>query len=309
MYPFSKKAINSWKKIRISELDENIIKYCISRIIDTIRDPSKVDVDPNKELYLYPIVKILLSKKPSILRKFAEKEKERVLYLLKSLDGEEIFNIFKDIFDCYDDEDYFYVDFIDYIKKSENLNKRSVLKGNLMIRKYETNRSLKKVSGEIIESICNFVYLILKDPIKEIPSGFEKYICMFNDVFFDESKDLEFVKLPFDIDKLPPCIKKIYFDLINGEKVPHMARFVIATFLINIGLEKEKIVDLFRNQENFNEKRTLYHLEYLMGEKSCSKRRMCPNCDKIKEYGLCVSDCGVKNPLVLYNINLKSDKS
>ena len=88
-----------------------------------------------------------------------------------------------------------------------------------------------------------------------------------------------------------------------------MARFVIATFLINIGLEKEKIVDIFRNQENFNEKRTLYHIEYLMGERGCGKRRIWPNCDKIKEYGLCVSDCGVKNPLVLYNINLKSDKS
>ncbi len=309
MYPFSNEAKKLWKKIKISDLNEIIIEYSITRIIDTVRNPKDVEVSPEKELYLYPLIKILLSKKPSILRKFAEREKERVFYLLKNLDDEEVFSIFSDIFDCYYDDDFFYVDVIDYIKKTEGLNRRSVLDGNVIIKKYEIKNSFKRISEEIIYSICNHIYLILKDPINEIPSGFESYINMFNNMFFEESKELDFVKLPFDIDKLPPCIKKIYFDLINGEKVPHMARFVIATFLINIGLEKEKIVDLFRNQENFNEKRTLYHIEYLMGEKGCGKRRMCPNCDKIKEYGLCFSDCGVKNPLVLYNRNLKSNKN
>ncbi len=307
MYSFSKKAINSWKKIKISDLDENIIKYCITRIIDTIKNPNDVEIDPNKELYLYPIVKILLSKKPSILKKFAEKEKERVFCLLKNLNEDDVFDIFMDIFDCYYDDNFFYVELIDYIKKTVDLNKRSVLNGKVIIRKYDTNRNLKKISNDIVNSICDYVYLILKDPISETPSNFEKYLNIFNNVFIEDSKNLDFVNLPFDVDKLPPCIKRIYFDLISGEKVPHMARFVIATFLINIGLEKEKIVELFRNQENFNEKRTLYHIEYLMGEKGCGKRRMCPNCDKIKEYGLCISNCSVKNPLVLYNKNLKNN--
>ena len=309
MYCFSKDAKNLWKKIKVNEINEETIRYCINRIIDTIKNPQDVDIDPNRELYLYPIVKILLSKKPSILKKFAEKEKQRIIFTLKNQPQDLVFSVFCDIFDCYDDEDFFYVDVIDYIKKTQGLNRQSVSEGVVIIPKYFKKGSLKKISDKVIECISDHVFLLLKDPIKEVPPGFEKYINNFNNLFFDESKDLDFVKLPFDVNKLPPCIKKIYSDLINGEKVPHMARFVIATFLINIGLEKEKIVDIFRNQENFNEKRTLYHIEYLMGEKGCGKKRMCPNCDKIKEYGLCVSDCGVKNPLVLYNRNLKSDKN
>lgn len=304
MYAFSKDAKKIWKKIKISDLNENIIKYCVNRIIDTIKDPKNIDFQENKESYLYPVAKLLLSKKPSVLKKFAEKERERVLNMLKSLDPEDIFSVFLDVFDCYYDEEYFYVDVLEYIRKTDGLNKRAVYEGNVIIRKYHENKSLKKVSEDVIESICDHVYLLLKDPIKEVPSEFQNYVSMFNNLFFDEVKEI--TRFPLDLNKLPPCIKKIYFDLVNGENVPHMARFVIATFFINIGVEKEKIVDLFRNQENFNEKRTIYHIEYLMGERGCGKRRMCPNCDKIKEYGLCISNCGVKNPLVLYKRNIKN---
>ena len=81
----------------------------------------------------------------------------------------------------------------------------------------------------------------------------------------------------------------------------HQPRFVLATFLSSINMPVDKAVDLFREQPNFNEKKTRYYLEHALGNKGGTKYSA-PACSKIESYGLCYKDatCRWKHPVTYY---------
>jgi len=108
---------------------------------------------------------------------------------------------------------------------------------------------------------------------------------------------------PINYNAFPPCMKHISDDLKTKDNVGHMSRFVYATFLANIGMNKEELIKKFENQANFNYKRTDYYLSNLMGEKGGTKYS-CPACEKLVTYGICYKDetCRWPHPLRYYKI-------
>jgi len=98
----------------------------------------------------------------------------------------------------------------------------------------------------------------------------------------------------------PPCIKLLYQDVIEGKHVSHHARFALATFLLNIGLDVNAIVNIFRKTPDFNETIARYQVEHLAGLRGSRKKYKPYNCNTMKTLGLCVEECNVKNPLVKY---------
>jgi DNA primase large subunit len=98
----------------------------------------------------------------------------------------------------------------------------------------------------------------------------------------------------------PPCMEKLYGEITQGVNIAHMARFDLATFLINIRMPPEDIVGVFAKASNYDERITRYHLENLSG-KSSGKQYSMPACSKVREHGLCVSrTCNVAHPLQFY---------
>ena len=97
---------------------------------------------------------------------------------------------------------------------------------------------------------------------------------------------------------LPPCIKSMTASLAGGN-VSHNERFIIATFYIGAGLNMDGLLRIFSAYPGYNEEKTRYQLEFLTGEKGATKYS-CPTCAKIKTYGLCKAECGVKHPLGYY---------
>jgi DNA primase large subunit len=98
----------------------------------------------------------------------------------------------------------------------------------------------------------------------------------------------------------PPCMEKLYGEITSGVNIPHMARFDLATFLINIRMPHEDIVGVFAKASNYDERITRYHLDNLSG-KSSGKQYSMPACSKVREHGLCVSrTCDVSHPLQFY---------
>jgi len=95
----------------------------------------------------------------------------------------------------------------------------------------------------------------------------------------------------------PPCMKAIMEALKRGENLPHAARFAITTYLLKRGWDVEQIVDLFRNAPDFNEKITRYQVQHIAGRAGGRKEYNVPNCETMRQWGLCVANCGVKNPL------------
>ncbi len=99
-------------------------------------------------------------------------------------------------------------------------------------------------------------------------------------------------------DAIPPCISAMLSGLEAGN-ASHNSMFILGTFFIGLGLPVNEVVRIFSRFPRFDEEKTRYQLEFLAGGKSTT-RYSCPTCAKIKSYGLCVRDCGVKHPLQYY---------
>ena len=108
-------------------------------------------------------------------------------------------------------------------------------------------------------------------------------------------------------DAFPPCVKRAIERLRQGENVSHAERFLIATFLLNIGLEVDQVVELFSSAPDFNEKVTRYQVEHLAGLRGGRKKYSPYSCDKLKALGVCpiLDRCDGRNPLSVYYRNLR----
>ncbi|MEM2954263.1 MAG: DNA primase regulatory subunit PriL, partial [Candidatus Bathyarchaeia archaeon] len=90
----------------------------------------------------------------------------------------------------------------------------------------------------------------------------------------------------------------------KGRHIPHIARFTLTTFLVNIGMPTENIIDLFRASSDFNERLTRYQVEHISGERGSRTRYKPPKCQTLKTHGICMTPnkpCAkISHPLKYY---------
>ncbi len=103
-----------------------------------------------------------------------------------------------------------------------------------------------------------------------------------------------------DAECFPPCMKQIIAQLQRGENVPHTARFAVTSFLLNIGMSVDEIIELFKTAPDFDEEKTRYQVEHIAGERGKGVEYTSPSCDTMRTYQNCVADCGVPHPLIYY---------
>jgi DNA primase large subunit len=100
-------------------------------------------------------------------------------------------------------------------------------------------------------------------------------------------------------EQYPPCIRSILKRLEAGENLPHSARFLLATFMVNIGMPTDDVIALFSRSPDFNERVTRYQVEHIAGLRG-GKRYSVPACPKLVAQGLCARDdtCDdIRNPI------------
>ena len=109
-----------------------------------------------------------------------------------------------------------------------------------------------------------------------------------------------------EVEYFPPCIKALIADAQSGEPMAHQPRFVLASFLANVGMPVGQIAEIFSNTPNYNEKKTRYYIEYTMGKRGSGTKYSPPGCEKMVFYGLCRGKdalCSrVKHPLKYYSL-------
>ena len=106
---------------------------------------------------------------------------------------------------------------------------------------------------------------------------------------------------------LPPCIASLLEALRRGENLPHSARFALAAFMCSYLLAMGKpveeavaeIAELFKASPDYDERVTRYQVEHICGLRGGGKRYSPPSCRWMRANGLCVAECGVKNPIQL----------
>lgn len=114
----------------------------------------------------------------------------------------------------------------------------------------------------------------------------------------------------FAKEALPPCIAKLVERLLNGENLSHHERFVVASFLVSIGLGVDQVLEFFKHAPDYNERIARYQVEHIAGLRGSRKKYSPYGCETMKSLGICpISDyCGTntKNPLGVYRLNLRS---
>lgn len=136
----------------------------------------------------------------------------------------------------------------------------------------------------------------IDDDLKDI---LEPYLKEIEPVIFIEKERIGKVKFDkVEMECFPPCMKKILSDLKAGINLPHTARFAITSFLINIGLDVEEIMALFRSAPDFREDLTRYQVEHIAG--ATGTEYDCPACDTMRTYHNCYAECKTYHPLSKY---------
>lgn len=293
-YPFleeAKKYISeknlSLEKISSHPIYSHAIEIARKRVEDGINGEIKYtlksELDYEFWLISYPIAKILINLVPHMIKKYADSEANIVMNFLEKDEKKEI--ILKNVINYETQGNLNKIYFIEYLKHAGKINdekfrlvNRKLEKGYLLI----DDSDLMKLAREGIRKKFE-----ARIEIKNIPEKFKEIAKSFNK--YENITALKKEKYDY-----PPCITSLILRIKTGE-VAHQGRFLIATYLINTNLNNEKIIKIFSESPKFDEKKTTYYINYLSGVKG--KKYSCPTCAKIKSFGLCVAECGIKHPL------------
>jgi DNA primase large subunit len=263
------------------------------------------DLDLEVFSFLLAVILLKLSGVNTLIRRFslaearrAEKYLEKDLGDLSNKTNEELATkIIKELFsiDVQKKDNFFIIPISDYLKHAVNFHEREwklinrrVENGKVILTSHETVRLIRKeldnyIAHKIHSTGTPTMLDFLKKPVERLISLGKKFSVP------------TFVSTEY-----PPCIKHAIDVLDKGENLPHSGRFLLATYLLGIGQTIEKIVPLFRNAPDYNEKITLYQLNHLKGSSGSGTEYKCPSCERVKSKDLCfaTSDCdSIINPL------------
>lgn len=190
-----------------------------------------------------------------------------------------------------------------YLRYAENLLSepgwklvnRVVLKGFV----YLSRKDLARLAEEIVKRrVVEYGKALSGETIREI---LQDLIPSASRLVPERVRSGETRKVPTKVEKaFPPCMVKLRELLARGEHLSHHQRFALATFLLAVGYGVDEVVELFRTSPDFDEKIARYQVEHLAGLRGSRRRYYTYSCDKMKALGMCVADCGTKNPVQYY---------
>jgi DNA primase large subunit len=328
-YPFLKEAVKYLKipDLRIEDLTnpelEEILKRAEERVEEAIlytrvsRKPEKAD----NEISSYPIAIILAiaTKSSFIQKRYALAEAKQTFEDLKDEPREKILAFaqnfeWKLAVNINDEIPYeFTLHFADYLRNTTHLREkkwklvnRILSNANVYLTRNETARLLSEEVRRYIEKRLE---------IKELPNLPPKIMETAEKIkklSVEKIGKTEMEGFPKNIVQtaFPPCIKTLYETISTGRHLSHVGRFTLTSFLINIGLPPENVIELFKNFSDYSERMTHYQVEHIAGERGSRTRYTPPRCDTLQTHGVCTNPdeiCQkIRHPLSYYRRKLKT---
>lgn len=184
------------------------------------------------------------------------------------------------------------VSFGDYVRNASafreskwKLINRLVRKGYVLLTRVETARLLKEdIQRLVLNMVSNPKKLTLQEP-------FQQRLNAIKGVLEENRGKLTGGELPKEliIEALPPCIRNAYQGFLAGRRAGHMERFALTSFLINVGMEINDIVNLFVSISDFDEEFTRYQIEHIAGLKGGRTKYTPPTCKTLQTHQVCVN--------------------
>jgi len=193
----------------------------------------------------------------------------------------------------------------DFQDKKWKLVNRLVLNGEVYLTKSEASRLLE-------EEVRRYIEEKLSTKVGLLPQGIMNRVNRLKQLALQKRGEIRLEEIPKGvvISAFPQCIKGVYDTIASGRPTSHIGRFALTSFLINIGMTVENVVDLFRSTSDFDERMTRYQVEHIAGARGSRTKYIPPRCDTLRTHGICHTQdeiCKkIRHPLAYYRKKLKT---
>ncbi len=247
-------------------------------------------INAQKELLSYPVARILISciNDGYLIKRYALAEAESSYELIRSQSDDRLKEVADDLNITTDiDGREYAIHFTDYIRYASSIHahewkliNRKMDRGRVHLKKNELSRLMQEAVRKRIESGL---------PL-DVPSG----ICSALEGYLNEIRDrLSARKSEFSIEEFkeimpdcfPPCMAHALSNAQAGVNLSHSMRFALTSFLLNIGMNVEGIIELFKVSPDFDEERTRYQVMHIHGSSGTVYKT--PSCSTMVTYGNC----------------------
>jgi DNA primase large subunit len=304
-YPFLSDALN-YVKTQGPSLEEIIADLAYERarargkqrLIEAIEkgelaEPTLIsEPDCIMELLSYVIARIIVSAvgEPWLIRRYALAEAKSVSKRLEADDVQFVTQVATEFGFDVKLEPELRVHFTDFIKYATAMHKSEWKLINQHIEAGYVTLSKVRLARLIEEALKIRIERELPAPVDEnIERTFAATIRELRGMVASKKRIFtpqKFGKLV--VSNLPPCIKQLVTSAQQGEHIPHLGRFTLASFLHAVGLSNDEILKLFSASPDFDEKKARYQVDHITGVISGTEYTP-PECSTMKTYGLCIN--------------------
>jgi len=322
-YPFLKEAAEYVRSLdlKIEELASPEFSRVLERAEERVEEAilyalvSRKHQNEEIEIISFPVAIILAAAtgNPHIKKRYALAEAKQAYSSIKLEPVEKIMAIAKNFnwkIDLNPEADIpyqFKIHFTDYLRNTASLREskwklvnRMVSGGSVYLSRSEVSRLLSEEVRRYIEGRLNIKAL------PKMPQQIVEIVNKISSLALEKVGKFELEGIPKKVasEAFPPCVKALYEAASTGRHISHIGRFTLTSFLVNIGMPLDSIIDLFRVSSDFNERLTRYQVEHIAGERGSRTKYKPPKCEMLKTHGLCINPdetCkNVSHPLAYY---------
>jgi len=189
--------------------------------------------------------------------------------------------------------------------KKWKLVNRLLFDGEVYLTKHDVSRLLE-------EEVRRYVEGKLDTKVGSLPQSILDRINRLKQLSMQKRGEIRREEIPKEviIAAFPPCIKGLYDTMASGRPVSHIGRFALTSFLVNIGMSAENVVNFFRSVSDFDERMTRYQVEHIAGVRGSRTKYIPPRGDTLRTHGICHTPdemCKrIRHPLAHYRRKLKT---
>lgn len=326
-YPFINEAVEYVKELdlKIEDMSEPILNRAEHRIEEALLY-ALVSTELRKEeieISAFPVAVMMVASTADKLMKkrYALAEAKRIYELLEEESKDKILEVTR-VFNwkirTVDDKPpyEFALFFTDYLRNAARIQ----AKGWKLVNRVMLNGEVYLTKGNLARLLQEEVrvHIEKKLDVKEkivLPQNVADRVERLKQAFTKQKGKIKLEGFPKEvvISAFPPCVKHMYDEIASGHHLSHIGRFTLTSFLTNIGMTAEEVVNLYRSLSDFKERLTRYQVEHIAGGRGSRTKYIPPRCDTLRTHGVCTGMdeiCrGIRHPLAYYRRKLRTIKA
>ena len=202
--------------------------------------------------------------------------------------------------------------FPDFLKNATSFHDEKWKLVNRLLFDGEVYLTKREVSRLLEEEVRRYIEGKLDTKVGSLPQSIMDRINQLKQLAIARRGEIRREEIPKDmiIAAFPSCIKGLYDTMASGRPVSHIGRFALTSFLVNIGMTVENVINFFRSVSDFDERMTRYQVEHIAGVRGSRTKYIPPRCDTLRTHGICHTTdeiCKkIRHPLACYRRKLKT---